>query len=183
MSERDRLHRQAERNRKSYPPGTRIELISMADSYAPIRAGAKGTVDHVDDIGTIHMKWDNGWAVALCPGEDKFRKIEELSPAEEKRIVDLGDECKIVLPDKPVDCSALGFFDDLEEDCWELAKQYCVALGVRMLPDEEGQIPVSYDIAKRIQDTILGQLQDSGVKLDFDGVNDEREENTPVMGR
>lgn len=183
MSERDWLHRQAEKYRKMYPPGTRLELVSMADSYAPIPAGTKGTVDHVDDIGQIHMKWDNGWAVALCPDEDKFRKIEKFSPAEEKRIVDLGDECKIVLPDKPVDCSALGFFDDLEGDCWELAKQYCAALGVRILSDGDGQIPVSYDIAKGIQDTILGQLQDAGVKLDFDGDLCAGEEKTPVMGR
>lgn len=183
MSERDRLHRQAEKYRKMYPPGTRLELVSMNDSYAPIPAGTKGTVEHVDDIGQIHMRWDNGWTVALCPDEDKFRKIEEFSPAEGERIADLGDECKIVLPDKPVDCSAVGFFDDLEEDCWELAKEYCAALGIRVLPDEDGNIPVSYDIAKGIQDTILGQLQDAGVKLDFDNDNDESEENAPVMGR
>ena len=26
----------------------------------------------MDDIGTIHMKWDNGRALGIVPGEDSF---------------------------------------------------------------------------------------------------------------
>ena len=29
-------------------------------------------MDFVDDIGTIHMKWDNGRALGIVPGEDSF---------------------------------------------------------------------------------------------------------------
>ena len=85
-------------------------------------------------------------------------KKNECSPegAKKEIIVNLGDDCKIILPDKPVDCSRLGFFDELEEDCWSLVKNYCADLGIRMLPDEDGEIPISFDIAKKIQDTILG---------------------------
>lgn len=61
--------------KKKYPKGTRIELISMEDPYAPILPGTKGTVDFVDDMGQIHMKWDNGRTLALVPGEDNFKKI------------------------------------------------------------------------------------------------------------
>ena len=58
--------------KEQYPPGTRIRLNSMEDPYAPIAPGTEGEVDFVDDIGTIHMKWDNGRSLALIPGEDSF---------------------------------------------------------------------------------------------------------------
>ena len=58
--------------REQYPPGTRIRLNSMEDPYAPIAPGTEGKVDFVDDIGTIHMKWDNGRSLGIVPGEDSF---------------------------------------------------------------------------------------------------------------
>ena len=58
--------------KEQYPPGTRIRLNSMADPYAPVAPGTEGEVDFVDDIGTIHMKWDNGRALGIVPGEDSF---------------------------------------------------------------------------------------------------------------
>ena len=58
--------------REQYPPGTRIRLNSMDDPYAPILPGTEGEVDFVDDIGTIHMKWDNGRTLGIVPGEDSF---------------------------------------------------------------------------------------------------------------
>ena len=60
--------------RQNYPPGTRLELISMNDPQA-IPPGSRGTVDHVDDVGTIHMRWDCGRSLGLVPGEDSFRKL------------------------------------------------------------------------------------------------------------
>ena len=60
-----------------YPRGTRIECISMDDPYYPIAPGTKGTVVAVDDIGTIHMQWDNGRTLGLVPGEDEFKIIKE----------------------------------------------------------------------------------------------------------
>ena len=60
--------------RLNYPPGTRLELISMDDPQA-IPPGSRGTVDHVDDMGTIHMRWDNGRSLGLVPREDSFRKL------------------------------------------------------------------------------------------------------------
>lgn len=63
--------------KQHYPKGTRIELICMNDPYSPVPDGTKGTVECVDDMGQIHMNWDNGRILALIPGEDSFRKIEE----------------------------------------------------------------------------------------------------------
>lgn len=61
--------------KKRYPKGTRIELIRMDDPYAPIPSGTRGTVDHVDDAGHLHMKWDNGRTLAVLPEEDEFKVI------------------------------------------------------------------------------------------------------------
>jgi hypothetical protein len=61
--------------KEMYPQGTRIELIHMEDAQA-VPPGTKGTVEFVDDMGQIHMKWDNGRTLALIPGEDSFKKIE-----------------------------------------------------------------------------------------------------------
>lgn len=62
-------------NKAKYPPGTRIELISMNDPHHPVESGTRGTVDFVDDGGNIHMKWDNGRSLALCSDADEFRKL------------------------------------------------------------------------------------------------------------
>lgn len=73
--------RAAAMTRLNYPPGTRLELITMGDDPRPIPPGSRGTVDYVDDIGTIHMSWDSGRSLGLVPGEDNFRKLtpEELA--------------------------------------------------------------------------------------------------------
>lgn len=60
MNDWERLHRQAEEYKESYPPGTRVMLLHMNDPYHPIDDGMRGTVDHVDDGANIHMRWDNG---------------------------------------------------------------------------------------------------------------------------
>ena len=70
--------RESKMYKEMYPKGTRLELISMEDPFAPIEPGTKGTVEFVDDMGQIHMKWDNGRTLALIPGEDSFRKIAEV---------------------------------------------------------------------------------------------------------
>lgn len=36
--------------------GDRIRMIACADPYSPILPGEKGTVDHIDDMGTLHNK-------------------------------------------------------------------------------------------------------------------------------
>lgn len=77
MNDWERLHRQAERYKQSYPPGTRVMLLNMNDPYSPVESGMRGTVQSVDDIGQLLMKWDNGRALALIPGEDSFRRLTQ----------------------------------------------------------------------------------------------------------
>ena len=60
--------------RERYPAGTAVELIRMEDVSAP-PAGTLGTVITVDDIGTIHIVWQNGSTLGCVPGVDSFRKL------------------------------------------------------------------------------------------------------------
>lgn len=60
--------------RKEFPAGTKIKLIKMDDIHAPA-AGTIGTVENVDDIGTIHVVWENGQRLGLIPEVDVFVKI------------------------------------------------------------------------------------------------------------
>ncbi len=63
-----------ERIRRQYPAGTRVELVSMDDRYAP-PPGTKGTVLGVDDTGSLLMRWDNGSGLNVVYGEDMVRII------------------------------------------------------------------------------------------------------------
>lgn len=57
-----------------YPAGTRVKLVEMNDMQAP-PIGTLGTVMYVDDIGTIHIKWDNGSILGAAYPEDRVTKI------------------------------------------------------------------------------------------------------------
>ena len=46
-------------NSRARTKGARVRLISMDDVQAP-PAGTEGTVQYVDDAGTIHVQWDTG---------------------------------------------------------------------------------------------------------------------------
>lgn len=64
-----------QRMKDTYKSGTRIELDFMGDDPKPIAPGTRGTVKHVDDMGTVHCHFDNGRYLGLIPGEDAFHAI------------------------------------------------------------------------------------------------------------
>ena len=179
MNEWERARKQAARYKEQYPPGTRLVLLSMEDPYQPVESGTRGTVKIVDDMGQIHMQWDNGRTLALVPGEDSFRTLTESELAQEARlkngkVADFGDDCQIVIPKEPIDCSKLGYFDELESDCWDLVKGYLAKLGIELLPNEDGEEPMSDYVAKGVQDKVIELLQEAGAEFKFE--QDETEE-------
>lgn len=76
--------RDCEKIRAEYPKGTQIELVEMGGEER-MQPGLKGVVDMVDDMGQIHVVWENGSSLALNTGEDTFRIVEqEWKPYEKK---------------------------------------------------------------------------------------------------
>ena len=45
--------------------GRRVRLIRCNDIYTKLQPGTEGTVESVDDIGTVHIKWDSGVTLGL----------------------------------------------------------------------------------------------------------------------
>lgn len=55
--------------RKTYPRGTRVELVRMNDPYSTLKPGDQGTVDFIDD------SWDSGSTLGIVYGEDVVKRL------------------------------------------------------------------------------------------------------------
>lgn len=44
----------------------RIRLIKCNDPFTKLPPGLEGTVTLVDDVGTVHVNWDDGTVLGLC---------------------------------------------------------------------------------------------------------------------
>lgn len=84
MNEWEKQRNRAEYLKKAYPSGTRIVLNSMGNDPRPVESGTRGTVAVVDDIGTVHCKFDSGRSLGLIEWEDDFRVLtaQELAEGE-----------------------------------------------------------------------------------------------------
>ena len=56
------------------PAGCRVKLLEMDDIQAP-PIGTEGTVVHVDDTGSICVRWDTGSGLNVIYGVDRCVKI------------------------------------------------------------------------------------------------------------
>ena len=65
-----------ERLRALFPQGTRVELIRMEDPYTTLRPGDLGTVEFVDDTGSLEILWDCGSTLSVLNGVDACRRID-----------------------------------------------------------------------------------------------------------
>lgn len=61
--------------KKRYPAGTRVRLLKMEDPN-PVPIGMLGTVEDVDDIGSLVVQWDNGRQLNVLHGIDEVEKID-----------------------------------------------------------------------------------------------------------
>lgn len=50
---------------KANPRKARIRLIRCNDLYTNLQPGAEGEVVFVDDVGTVHVRWDDGHHLGL----------------------------------------------------------------------------------------------------------------------
>jgi hypothetical protein len=58
------------------PLGQRIELVTMNNDPDPLPPGARGTVTG-GNSGQVHVRWDDGRARMLIPGEDVWKRVSE----------------------------------------------------------------------------------------------------------
>lgn len=63
------------RVRKMYPSGCRVALISMNDPYTELSAGEHGSVELVDDTGTVFVAWDSGSHLGVVYGVDVIKRL------------------------------------------------------------------------------------------------------------
>lgn len=65
------------RVREQYPPGTRVEVVSLCNEEEHLKPGMKGTVVAVDDQPALLVGWDNGSSLSLLIGKDHFRVVPQ----------------------------------------------------------------------------------------------------------
>ena len=68
--------------RKRYPKATRVVLVRMNDLYTKLRPGDLGTIDFIDDAGTLFCRWDNGSTIGAVFGEDEIRLYDNTGTAD-----------------------------------------------------------------------------------------------------
>lgn len=61
--------------KEQYPKGCRVKLVRMDDPYSKLKPGDLGTVDFIDDTGTIFCIWDIGSTLGVVYGEDEIKKL------------------------------------------------------------------------------------------------------------
>ncbi len=62
--------------REKYPTGTIVKLISMNDVQSP-PVGTIGEVTLIDDMGSVHVNWQNGSTLALIPDVDSWEILKK----------------------------------------------------------------------------------------------------------
>lgn len=56
--------------------GTRVALVRCNDPLSKLKKDDEGELMFIDNMGTYHIKWDNGSNLGLCPDDgDAFRVV------------------------------------------------------------------------------------------------------------
>ena len=164
--------------RQKYPKGTRIMLNSMDDPHHPIPSGTLGTVETVDDIGTIHMKWDNGQSLGLIVGEDSFYVIESVQNQEKIREADEKIRVLVVEPMKEPKVEYIeNTLDDMQRVVGGLIEEIDLNDNTVLVCNEEGKL-MNLQANRRVgRDVIAGTffISEDLVSLTDEQVNEYKE--------
>ena len=58
--------------------GKRVMFMRSGDQYTRLKWGDEGLVTHIDGLGTVHIKWDNGSTLGMITEEgDRFQIVRE----------------------------------------------------------------------------------------------------------
>jgi len=60
-----------------FQPGCRVELLSMDDPHTKLKPGDQGTVEFIDDTGTVFVNWDCGSSLGIVYGVDKIKRVQD----------------------------------------------------------------------------------------------------------
>lgn len=84
--------KEVEEIKKTYKRGMRLRMTKdMIDRYGQgLPEGSSGIVTGVDDVGTIHMRWDCGSTLGIAPDVDQFEVIPHDTGNLGWRITDFG---------------------------------------------------------------------------------------------
>ena len=60
--------------------GDRVKAVhfgpsKVIDDNITVPPGTQGTVHHIDDAGTVFVRWDNGSTIGLLPGTDQWKDL------------------------------------------------------------------------------------------------------------
>lgn len=64
----------------AYRPGDRVRFLGFGepDAYSRLEPGELGTVDLVDDAGTVHVMWDDGHRLGMVLEPPQGRPADRL---------------------------------------------------------------------------------------------------------
>ena len=65
------------RIKEKFKPGMKVRCIEYKDEYSSIPEGTIGLVHHVDDIGTVHIEWENGSHLGAVIGIDEIEIVPQ----------------------------------------------------------------------------------------------------------
>lgn len=112
-----------EQIKQQYPKGTPIHLHSMEGEQS-VPPGTKGVVDHVDDIGQIHMRWENGSSLALNIEVDRFDIITQQDELSDKKAQEFVDKINEIL--ESIDFKLLNMSCNSENTSYAAEKLFAI---------------------------------------------------------
>lgn len=76
-----------------YVKGDRVRFLAFGepDPHSRLTAGTEGTVVHVDDLGTVHVQWDDGGRLGMIVDPPAGQPPDRIEPAASNREVAAGD--------------------------------------------------------------------------------------------